>query len=134
MDHGEASGRILAQIDDDRVLRLERDLIRIPSTTFEEGEIADYLAEHMADIGLEVEMMEVANPKAAGGFTRQPVGRLGNVGDGNILAAHGVASLQYGPGDIRNYDEWPTPDERVQLKDLVIAAKAIAIALYRVCG
>ncbi len=53
MDHGEASGRILAQIDDDRVLRLERDLIRIPSTTFEEGEIADYLAEHMADIGLE---------------------------------------------------------------------------------
>ncbi len=61
------------------------------------------------------------------------IGRLGNVGDGNILAAHGVASLQYGPGDIRIYDEWPTPDERVQLKDLVIAAKAIAVALYRVC-
>ena len=53
---------------------------------------------------------------------------------GRILVAHGVASLQYGPGDIRIYDEWPTPDERVQLKDLVIAAKAIAIALYRVCG
>jgi acetylornithine deacetylase/succinyl-diaminopimelate desuccinylase-like protein len=62
------------------------------------------------------------------------IGRLGNVGDGNILAAHGVKSLQYGPGDIRIYDEWPTPDERVQLTDLVIAAKAIAYAVHRVCG
>ncbi len=62
------------------------------------------------------------------------IGRLGNVGDGNIMAAAGVASLQYGPGDIRIYDEWPTPDERVQLKDLVIAAKAIAHAVHAICA
>ena len=62
------------------------------------------------------------------------IGRLGNVGDGNILAAHGVESLQYGPGNIRIYKEWPTPDERVELKDLVIAAKAIGHAVHRVCG
>jgi acetylornithine deacetylase/succinyl-diaminopimelate desuccinylase-like protein len=62
------------------------------------------------------------------------IGRLGNVGDGNILAAAGVPSLQYGPGDIRIYEEWPTPDERVELADLVIAAKAIAHATYGLCG
>jgi len=62
------------------------------------------------------------------------IGRLGNVGDGNIMAAAGVPSLQYGPGDIRIYSEWPTPDERVQLKDLTIAAKAIAHAICAFCG
>jgi len=61
-------------------------------------------------------------------------GRLGNVGDGNILAAAGIASLQYGAGDIRTYKEWPTPDERVRLADLVTAARAIAYATYRLCG
>lgn len=61
-------------------------------------------------------------------------GRIGNVGDGNILNAAGVPTVQYGPGDIRMYKEWPTPDERVQLKDLVTAAKAVAYATYRLCG
>lgn len=61
-------------------------------------------------------------------------GRLGNVGDGNIIAAHGIPTIQYGPGDIRIYREWPTPDERVQLADLVIAAKTIAYATTKLCG
>lgn len=61
-------------------------------------------------------------------------GRLGNVGDGNIIAAAGIPSLQYGAGDIRTYKEWPTPDERVKLADLVTAARAIAYATYRLCG
>ena len=61
-------------------------------------------------------------------------GRLGNVGDGNILGAAGIPSVQYGAGDIRIYQEWPTPDERVKLSDLVIAARAIAYATYRLCG
>lgn len=61
-------------------------------------------------------------------------GRLGNVGDGNILHAAGVPTVQYGPGDIRIYQEWPTPDERVSLSDLVTAARALAYATYRLCG
>ena len=61
-------------------------------------------------------------------------GRLGNVGDGNIIAALGIPTVQYGPGDIRIYKEWPTPDERVRLDDLVTAARAIAYAAARLCG
>ena len=61
-------------------------------------------------------------------------GRLGNVGDGNILGAAGIPSVQYGAGDIRIYKEWPTPDERVKLSDLVMAARAIAYATCRLCG
>lgn len=60
--------------------------------------------------------------------------RIGNVGDGNILHAAGIPSIQYGPGDIRIYDEWPSPDERVRLDDLVVAAKAIAFATCALCG
>ena len=60
-------------------------------------------------------------------------GRLGNVGDGNILHAAGIPAVQYGAGDIRIYREWPTPDERVPLADLVVAARAIAHATYRLC-
>lgn len=60
--------------------------------------------------------------------------RIGNVGDGNILHAAGIPSVQYGPGDIRIYNEWPAPDERVQLDDLVTAAKAIAYATCALCG
>ena len=61
-------------------------------------------------------------------------GRLGNVGDGNIIGAAGIPSVQYGAGDIRTYKEWPTPDERVKLWDLVTAARAVAHATYRLCG
>jgi acetylornithine deacetylase len=60
-------------------------------------------------------------------------GRLGNVGDGNILHEAGIPSVQYGAGDIRIYREWPTPDERVPLADLVTAARAVAHATYRLC-
>jgi len=62
-------------------------------------------------------------------------GRLGNVGDGNIIQEIlGIPTVQYGPGDIRVYHEWPTPDERVRLGDLVTATKAVAHATIRLCG
>ncbi|HEY7247818.1 MAG TPA: M20/M25/M40 family metallo-hydrolase [Xanthobacteraceae bacterium] len=62
-------------------------------------------------------------------------GRLGNVGDGNIIQERlGIPTVQYGPGDIRIYKEWPTPDERVLLSDLVTAAKAVAHATVCLCG
>jgi acetylornithine deacetylase len=61
-------------------------------------------------------------------------GRLGNVGDGNIIAGLGIPTVQYGPGDIRIYREWPTADERVLLSDLVTAARAVAHAAASLCS
>ena len=62
-------------------------------------------------------------------------GRLGNVGDGNIVQEKlGIPTVQYGPGDIRIYKEWPTPDERVLLTDLATAARAVAYAAVCLCG
>jgi acetylornithine deacetylase len=68
-------------------------------------------------------------PAIVGGW-----GRLGNVGDGNIVAGLGIPTVQYGPGDIRIYREWPTADERVRLSDLVTAAQAVAYATVDLCG
>ena len=50
-------------VDPEGVLDLERALIRIPSSSFEEQAIADYLAEYMTGIGLDVEMMDVTSPR-----------------------------------------------------------------------
>ena len=60
--------------------------------------------------------------------------RIGNVGDGNLITMAGIPSLQYGPGDIRNYPEWPAPDERVELRELVEASRAMAYAALKYCG
>jgi hypothetical protein len=45
----------------------------------------------------------------------------------------GIPSVQYGPG-ARIYKEWRTPDERVLLRDLAIAPRAIAYATYKLCS
>ena len=73
--------------------------------------------------------LATGKPAEVGGW-----GRLGNVGDGNITAEAGIPSLQYGPGDIRVYKEWPTPDERVLLSDLVDATKAVAHTTCMICA
>jgi acetylornithine deacetylase len=86
--HGEWA-RIAERITDQQVLALEQAAIRIPSSTFEEGALADYLANYMADIGLEVEMMDVAHPVTPGRTTRQPIGRLRGTGGGLSLMLNG---------------------------------------------
>ena len=52
----------------------------IPSSSFEEQAIADYLAEYMTGIGLEVEMMDVTSPRDPSVVSRQPIGRLPGTG------------------------------------------------------
>ena len=47
----DAPARAAAAVDFDGVLRLEQALIRIPSSTFKEHAIADYLANHMSGLG-----------------------------------------------------------------------------------
>jgi acetylornithine deacetylase len=60
--------------------------------------------------------------------------RLGAVGDASFLQRAGVKSVLYGPGDIRIFKVWPTPDERVTLDELVVAAKVYALAAIDLCG
>src|SRR5947207_7880026 len=81
--------KILAGISDTQVLKLEQAAIRIPSTTFEEGALADHLANRMSDIGLDVEMMEVTHWAKPGKTTRQPIARLRGTGGGPSLMLNG---------------------------------------------
>src|SRR5262249_18169141 len=81
--------RIAERITDQQVLALEQAAIRIPSTTFEEGQLADHLANYMAEVGLDVEMMDVTHPAKPGRTTRQPIGCLRGTGGGPSLMLNG---------------------------------------------
>ena len=78
-----------AAIDERRILDLEQRSIRIPSSSFQEGEIADFYANYMSDIGLEVEMMDVPHPHDPSIKSRQPIGRLKGTGGGPTLMLNG---------------------------------------------
>jgi len=56
--------RALAAIDEKRLLDLEQRSIRIPSSTFEEGALADLYADYMTHIGLDVEMQHIADRRS----------------------------------------------------------------------
>src|SRR5918996_1332242 len=86
--------QIAAGIENEQVLALEQAAIRIPSTTFEEGPLADHFANYMSDLGLDVEMMDVTHPAKPGQTTRQPIGRLRGTGGGPSLMLNG----HMGPG------------------------------------
>jgi acetylornithine deacetylase/succinyl-diaminopimelate desuccinylase-like protein len=62
------------------------------------------------------------------------VERIGNFGDGNVLHAAGIPSVQFGPGNIKLYPEWPAPDERVHISELMTTARTCAYAIMDLCG
>src|SRR5215208_3086931 len=55
----DARRRVLARVDDEEIVRLASDLIRIPSFTTEETACAEWLATYLSDAGLEVDLQEV---------------------------------------------------------------------------
>ena len=79
----------LGAVDENRILDLEQRSIRIPSSTFQEGDIADLYANYMSDIGLDVEMQQVAHPFDPKQKSRQPIGRLNGTGGGPTLLING---------------------------------------------
>src|ERR1700676_474935 len=69
-------------VDAARVLEIEQGLLRIPSSAFQEHQIADHLAERMTEIGLDVTMMDVVHPFDPTITSRQPMGILRGDGGG----------------------------------------------------
>jgi acetylornithine deacetylase len=59
MINREIADQVLPYIDPDEVIALAREMFRIPSLTGEEQELAEFLANRLSDVGLEVEMPEV---------------------------------------------------------------------------
>lgn len=57
--------------------------------------------------------------------------RLGAVGDGNVLAAHGAEVVQYGPGDYSLFDSEPVREERIALHEITDCAKVFAVTGLR---
>lgn len=85
MPSGIDTRSVLAAIEPSRVLDLEQRSIRTPSSTFEEGALADLYADYMSHIGCAVEMQRVAHPFESGRSSRQPIGRLKGSGGGPTL-------------------------------------------------
>jgi acetylornithine deacetylase len=75
--------RVLAQIDNDEVVRLAEDLIRIPSFTTEETKCAEWLGNYLADQGLEVELQEIEPGR------KQTIARLRGTGGGPSIMLNG---------------------------------------------
>src|SRR5580704_9585347 len=83
------SGLAVAAVDEGRILDLEQRSIRIPSSAFEEGAIADLYADTMVDLGLDVEMQQVVHPFDPAQTSRQPIGCLRGSGGGPTLLING---------------------------------------------
>ena len=79
----ELRARVLARIDDEEVVRLACDLIRIPSFTTEETPLAEWLANYLADQGLAVTMQEIEPGR------KQTIARLRGTGGGRSIMLNG---------------------------------------------
>ena len=79
----ELRGKVLAQIDDDEVVRLACELIRIPSFTTEETRLAEWLANYLGEQGLPVTVQEIEPGR------KQTIARLRGTGGGRSIMLNG---------------------------------------------
>jgi acetylornithine deacetylase len=79
----ELRAKVLNRIDDDEVVRLAEDLIRIPSFTTEETPLAEWLANYLADQSLAVAMQEIEPGRM------QTIARLRGTGGGRSIMLNG---------------------------------------------
>ena len=66
--------KVLDRIDDDEIVRLASDLIRVPSFTTEETPCAEWIANYLGDQGLSPELQEIEPGR------KQTVARLRGTG------------------------------------------------------
>src|SRR5258708_20402375 len=79
----EIQSRVLDRIDDDEVVRLASDLIRIPSFTTEETPCAEWLADYLGGQGLAVTLQEIEPGR------KQTIARLAGAGGGRSIMLNG---------------------------------------------
>ncbi|HEY7433713.1 MAG TPA: M20/M25/M40 family metallo-hydrolase [Methylomirabilota bacterium] len=79
----ELRAKVLARIDDDEVVRLAGDLIRIPSFTTEETPLAEWLANYLGEQRLAVTVQEVEPGR------KQTIARLRGSGGGRSIMLNG---------------------------------------------
>jgi acetylornithine deacetylase len=75
--------RVLDRIDDEEIVRLASDLIRIPSFTTEETPCAEWIANYLGDQGLSPELQEIEPGR------KQTVARLHGTGGGRSIMLNG---------------------------------------------
>jgi acetylornithine deacetylase len=79
--------KVLGLIDDDEIIRLAKDLIRIPSFTTEETPCAVWLAGYLHDQGLEVTLQEIEPGR------KQTIARLRGSGGGRSIMLNGHVDI-----------------------------------------
>jgi acetylornithine deacetylase len=79
----EPARKVPAAVDDDELVRLAMDLVRIPSFTTEETPCAEWLANRLSGAGLEVEMQEIEPGR------KQTIARLRGTGGGRSIMLNG---------------------------------------------
>ncbi len=75
--------KVLSYVNEENVVELAKNVIKIPSPTESENDMATFLEKYMKDNGLETEMVEVES----GRF--QPIGRIKGTGGGYSLIFNG---------------------------------------------
>jgi acetylornithine deacetylase len=75
--------KVLDRIDDEEIVRLASDLIRIPSFTTEETPCAEWIASYLRDQGVDAELQEIEPGR------RQTVARLRGTGGGKSIMLNG---------------------------------------------
>jgi len=75
--------KVLDRIDDEEIVRLASDLVRIPSFTTEETPCAEWIANYLGDQGLLLELQEIEPGR------KQTVARLRGTGGGRSMMLNG---------------------------------------------
>ena len=75
--------KVLDRIDDEEIVRLASDLVRIPSFTTEETPCAEWIASYLRDQGVDAELQEIEPGR------KQTVARLRGTGGGKSIMLNG---------------------------------------------
>ena len=141
----EIINKVLGAVSDEEIISLEQEAVRIPSFTYEEAKLAEYLADYLDNEGIEVDLLDVEDPFGSGRNSKQPVGIIRGDGSGTSLMFNGhmdhnplvegwtydpfggeiVGDYLYGRGSI---------DEKGGVVNLIIAGVALKRSGLRLKG